>query len=95
MASVTDLRAQSPSAARTIERSHHLTATKAYSLLNDTLPPESFLDGQPANILSRTEWLADNEAPTREIEAGSSPLLELGFGEWSLAVTLSGAASSQ
>jgi hypothetical protein len=98
LASLTDLRAQSPSARQTIEGSHHLAPSKAYSLLNDSISPESFLYGQRPDILSETEWLADNEAPTREVaegSAGSSPLAELGFGDWSLAVTLSGAAVSQ
>jgi len=95
LASLTDLRAQSPSARRTIEGSRRLAPPTAYSLLNDTLPPESFLYGQRPDILSETEWLADNEAPTHEVEEGSSPLVELGFGDWSLAVTLSGAGVTQ
>jgi hypothetical protein len=98
LASLTDLRTQSPSARQTIEGSHHLAQSKAYSLLNDSISPESFLYGQRPDILSETEWLADNEAPTHGVEegsAGSSPLLELGFGDWSLGVRLSGAAVSQ
>jgi hypothetical protein len=96
LASLTDLRPQPPSARQTVKGSHRLASSTGYSLLNDTLPAESFLYGEPANILSQTQWLADNEAPTHELDAesaGSSPLLELGFGDWSLAVTLSGAAS--
>jgi hypothetical protein len=95
LASLTDLRAQSPSARQTIEDSRSPAAPKAYSLLNDTLWPESFLHGQRPDILIETERLVDNEAPTHEVETGSSPLLELGFGDWSLAVTLSGAAVAQ
>ena len=95
LASLTDLHAQSPDARQTIEESHSPTAPKTYSLLNDTLSPESFLYGQRPDILLETQWLVDNEAPTHEVETGSSPLLELGLGDWSLAVTLSGAAVAQ
>ncbi len=95
LASLTDLRPQSPSARQTVEGSHHLAPSKAYSLLNDTLAPESFLYGQRPDILSETELLVENEAPTHEVEAGSSPLVQLGFGDWSLAVTLSGAGVTQ
>jgi hypothetical protein len=98
LASLTDLRPQSPSARETVEGSHRLASSTGYSLLNDTLSPESFLYGQRPDILSETEWLADNEAPTHEVDAesaGSSPLLELGFGDWSLGVRLYGAGVTQ
>jgi len=95
LASLTDFRAQSPSARQTVQGSHHLAPSKAYSLLNDSISPESFLYGQRPDILSEAEWVADNEAPTHEVEEGSSPLVELGFGDWSLAVTLSGAGVTQ
>ena len=95
LASLADFRAQSPSARQTVQGSHHLAPSKAYSLLNDSISPESFLYGQRPDILSEAEWVADNEAPTHEVEEGSSPLVELGFGDWSLAVTLSGAGVTQ
>jgi hypothetical protein len=95
LSSLTDLGVQSINARQTIERSRHLTESKAYSLLYDRAAPGSFLYGYPANYPPAREWVAANESFTHEIAQAPNPLLQLELGGWRLPVMLSKAPVSQ
>lgn len=95
LSSLTNLQAEPASPRQTIQRLPNLADANVYSLLDDGSAPESFLYGYPPNYLPSTERITDNESPTDEIGQAPSPLLQLGFGGWSLPVMLSNAAVSR
>jgi hypothetical protein len=96
LSSLSNLQTEPTGPRRTTQRSRDLADPQVYSLLSDTSVPRSFLYGYPANYLPQTEWIADNEFPTHEIEQAPKPLLQLEFGGWNFPVLLlSGAVVSQ
>jgi hypothetical protein len=79
----------------TVQRPPGQTGTSAYSLLDDTSVPGSFLYGYQPNYLPSKEWSADNELFTHDAGQAPRPLMQLGFGDWRLPVMLSSATVSR
>jgi len=73
----------------TILKSPDQTGADTYSLLEEGSLPGSLLYRYQENDAASAQWIGDDESFAREISQAPRPLLQLGFGDWRLPVTLS------
>jgi hypothetical protein len=91
---LTDFPAEGTIRRQTIQSSSNEAGATVYSRLDDGPALGSFLYGYRMRYFLSTQWLANSESFTNEVEHYPLPLLQLKFSDWQLPVVLSSASAS-